>query len=133
MYLDKRYIIFKLADLRYLTNMLNFLVVLVAKYTLARGDIRSYAASTLGCTDFNEPNPLAISTCVQPYNRLFDEIKMPPFKKPMLCTGQQFLVAINLCYVLCNNKPSFSLTCRVSHFSSLTYPGKVFSSFVHNK
>jgi hypothetical protein len=74
MYLDKRYIIFKLADLRYLMNMLNFVQVLVSKYTLVRDDVRSYAASARGSTGFIEPNPL--STCNIPYYRLFDEIKM---------------------------------------------------------
>jgi hypothetical protein len=35
----------------------------------------SYAASALGSTEFIEPNPLTLSTCVIPYDQ-FDEIKM---------------------------------------------------------
>jgi hypothetical protein len=79
MYLDKGYIIFKLADLRYVMNNVNFVKVLVGKYTLARDYVRSYAASARGSTEFIEPNPLALSTCVIPYERLFDEIKTPFF------------------------------------------------------
>jgi hypothetical protein len=79
MYQDKRYIIFKLADLRYLMKMINFLQVLKAKCILALDDLRAYAACALGSTVFIEPNPLAISTCVIPYDQLFDEHKMPLF------------------------------------------------------
>jgi hypothetical protein len=30
----------------------------------------------------------------------------------MFCTDLQFWLLLNLCYLLCTNKPSFSLTCR---------------------
>jgi hypothetical protein len=56
MYQDERYIIFKLADLRYIMKMMNFVQVLVATYTLARDDVRSYAASARGFTEFIETN-----------------------------------------------------------------------------
>jgi hypothetical protein len=68
MYLDKRYIIFTLPDLHYLMNMLNFVEVLVEKYTLARDNVRSYAASARGSTEFIKSNPL--STCDIPYDCL---------------------------------------------------------------
>jgi hypothetical protein len=79
MYQDTRYIIFKFADLRYLIKMVNFVQVLQAKCILVRDDFRPYPASALGSTEFIEPNPLAISTCVIPYDHLFDELKMPFF------------------------------------------------------
>jgi hypothetical protein len=75
MCLDKRYIIFKFADLCYLMNMLNFVQVLVSKYTEARDDINSYAVSACGYTEFVQPNPLCTSD-IQ-YDGLFEKIKMP--------------------------------------------------------
>jgi hypothetical protein len=64
MYQDTRYIIFKLADLRYLMNRVKFVQVRQAKYILAPDDVRAYAVAALGSTEFVEPNPAAISTCL---------------------------------------------------------------------
>jgi hypothetical protein len=47
----------------------------VSKYTEARDDVSSYAASAAGYTEFVEPIPLSTSDI--PYVRLFNEIKMP--------------------------------------------------------
>jgi hypothetical protein len=74
MCLDKRYIIFKLADLRYLLNMLNIVLEQVSTYTVAGYDVISYAACANGYTEFVEPNTLSSSDI--PYVRLFKEIKM---------------------------------------------------------
>jgi hypothetical protein len=75
MCLDTRSIIYKLAEVRYLMNMLNVVQVLVSKYTEARDNVRSYAASACGFSEFFQPNPLSTSDI--PYDRLFEEIKMP--------------------------------------------------------
>jgi hypothetical protein len=74
MCLDKRYILFKLMELRYLMNMLNIVQEQVSTFTNARDDVRSYAACADGYTDFVEPNPLISSDI--PYVGLFNELKM---------------------------------------------------------
>jgi hypothetical protein len=74
--LDKRYIIFKLADLKYLMNVLNIVQEEVSTYTNTRNDVSSYAASAAGYTEFIEPNPLSSSDI--PYVPLFNELKMSP-------------------------------------------------------
>jgi hypothetical protein len=74
MCLDKRYIIFKLADLRYLMNMLNIVQEQVSIYTYTRDDVSSYSASAAGYTKFIEGNTLSSSDI--PYVRLPKELKM---------------------------------------------------------
>jgi hypothetical protein len=73
MRLDKRYIIFKVEDLRYLKNMLHIVQEQVSTYTTSRDDVRSYAACADGYTEFVEPNPLSSSDIS--YVRLFNELK----------------------------------------------------------
>jgi hypothetical protein len=68
-----RFVIFKLANLRYLTNMLHFVQVQQTKYILARNDVMAYAVAALGSIEFVEPSPMA--TSLIPYDQLFDEIK----------------------------------------------------------
>jgi hypothetical protein len=75
MYLDKRYIVLKLANLRYLMNMLYLVQALLNKYTEAHGDVMSYVSSARGRTEFIQPPPS--STANIPYDRLFEEVKMP--------------------------------------------------------
>jgi hypothetical protein len=75
MCLDKRYIIFKVGELKYLMNMLHVVQELVRTFTATREDVRSYVASDAGYTDFVEPNPLSSSDI--PYVRLFNELKTP--------------------------------------------------------
>jgi hypothetical protein len=79
MYQNKRFVTFKRDDLRYLMNMLHLVQVHQTKYILARDDVRTYAIAALGSAEFVEPNPAAISTCLIPYDQMFDEIKMPLF------------------------------------------------------
>jgi hypothetical protein len=75
MYLDKRYIVFKLANLRYLMNMLYLVQAQVNKYTHAHDDVMSYVASARGRTEFIQTNPSSTAdiTC----DRLFEEVKIP--------------------------------------------------------
>jgi hypothetical protein len=74
-YLDKRYIVFKLANLRYLMNILYLVQALVTKYNQTSDDVASYGASARGRTEFIQPRPS--STADIPYDRLFAEVKMP--------------------------------------------------------
>jgi hypothetical protein len=66
-------VIFKLADLRYMMNMLHFVQVRQTKYILARDDVRAYAIAALGSSEFVESNPAV--TGLTPYDKLFDELK----------------------------------------------------------
>jgi hypothetical protein len=75
MYLDKRYIVFKLANLCYLKNMLYLVQTLLNKYTQTHDAVLSYVASARGRTEFIQPHPS--STADIPYDRLFEEVKMP--------------------------------------------------------
>jgi hypothetical protein len=75
MYLDKRYIVLKLANVRYLMNMLYLVQALVIKYTQTRDDVMSYVASARWRTEFIQPRPS--STADIPYDRQFEEVKMP--------------------------------------------------------
>jgi hypothetical protein len=75
MYLDKRYIVFKLANLCYLINMLYLVQVQLDKYIREQDDVISYVANVRGRTEFIKPNPS--STADIPYDRLFEEVKMP--------------------------------------------------------
>jgi hypothetical protein len=74
-YLDKRYIVLKLANLRYLMNMLYLEQALLNKYTQAHDDVMSYVASVRGRTEFIQPH--TSSTADIPYDQLFEEVKMP--------------------------------------------------------
>jgi hypothetical protein len=75
LYLDKRYIVLKLANLRYLMNMLYLVQALVNKYTQTHDDVMSNVASARGRTVFIHPHPS--STADITYDRLFEEVKMP--------------------------------------------------------
>jgi hypothetical protein len=79
MYQDKRYINFKLGDLRYLMNMLHIVQARQADYIVERGDVRAYTNAALGTTEFVEPNSTTTSTGLIPYGQLFDELKTPLF------------------------------------------------------
>jgi hypothetical protein len=57
MYQGTQYIIFKLADLRYLMSMVNFVQIQQGKYIVTRDDVRAYAIAALGSSEFVEPNP----------------------------------------------------------------------------
>jgi hypothetical protein len=57
--LDKRFVIYKLGELKYPMNMLHIVQELVRTYTATREDVSSYAASASGYTEFVEPNPLS--------------------------------------------------------------------------
>jgi hypothetical protein len=59
MYQDTKYIIFKLADLRYLMNMVHLVQVRQARYILPRDDVGAYAIAALGSSEFVELNPAA--------------------------------------------------------------------------
>jgi hypothetical protein len=50
MCLDKRYVIYKLGELKYLMNMLHIVQELVRSFTTTRNDVSSYAASAAGYT-----------------------------------------------------------------------------------
>jgi hypothetical protein len=75
MCLDKRYVIYKLEELKYLMNMLHIVQELVRICTAARDDVSSYAVSSSVYTEFVEPNPRSSSDI--PYVRLFNELKTP--------------------------------------------------------
>jgi hypothetical protein len=73
MYQDMRFVIFKLADLRYMMNMLHFVQFQQTKYIIARNDIMTYAVAVLGSIEFVEPHSTAC--CLIPYGQLFVELK----------------------------------------------------------
>jgi hypothetical protein len=73
--LDKRFVIYRLEKLKYLMTMLHIVQELVGSFTVTRDDVRSYAVSASGYTEFVEPCPLS-STDI-PYVRLFNELKTP--------------------------------------------------------
>jgi hypothetical protein len=73
--LDKRFVIYRLGKLKYLMKILHIVQELVGSFTVTCNDVRSYAASASGYTDFVEPCPLS-STDI-PYVRLFNELKTP--------------------------------------------------------
>jgi hypothetical protein len=82
MCLDKRYVIYKLGELKYLMNILHIVQELACKFTTAREDVSSYAASASDYTEFVEPNPLSSSDI--PYVRLFMNWKHLSFKTYVL-------------------------------------------------
>jgi hypothetical protein len=73
MYQDMRFVIFKVADLRYMMNMLHIVQVQQTKYILARNDVMAYAVAALGSIEFVEPHPMATSYI--PYGQLFVDLK----------------------------------------------------------
>ena len=73
MYRDKKFVNFKLADLRYMMNMLNFVQVQQTKYILAQNYVMAYAVVALGSIEFVEPPHTATSLIL--YDLLFDELK----------------------------------------------------------
>jgi hypothetical protein len=73
--LDKRFVIYKLGELKYLMTILHIAQELVCSFTVTRDDVSSYAASASCYTEFVEPKTLS-STDI-PYVRLFNELKTP--------------------------------------------------------
>ena len=73
MYLDKQFVRFKFADLRYRMNMLNIVQDHQTKYILAQNDVMAYAVAALGWIEFVEPPPTATNLIL--YDQLFDELK----------------------------------------------------------
>ena len=61
MYRDKKCVSFKLADLRYMMNMLHFVQVEQTKYNLAQNDVMAFAIAALGSIEFVEPSHTATS------------------------------------------------------------------------
>jgi hypothetical protein len=73
--LDKRFVIYKLVELKYLMIILHIVQELLCSFTVTRDEFSSYAASASGYTEFVERNPL--SSIDIPYVRLFNELKTP--------------------------------------------------------
>ena len=73
MYLDKQFVRFKFADLRYMMNMLHIVQDHQTKYILAQNDVMAYAVAALGWIEFVEPPPTATNLIL--YDQLFDELK----------------------------------------------------------
>jgi hypothetical protein len=73
MYQDKRFVTFKLDDLRYLMNMLHLLQGQQTRYILARDDDMAYAIAALDSREFVEPQSAVCGLIL--YDQLFDEIK----------------------------------------------------------
>jgi hypothetical protein len=70
---NKRFITFKLADLRYLMNRLHLVQVQQTRYIIARDDIMAYAIAALRSSEFVEPQSPVCRLIL--YDQLFDEIK----------------------------------------------------------
>ena len=64
---------FKLADLRYMMNMLHFVHVQRTQYTLAQNDVLAFAIAALRSIEFVGPPHTATSHI--PYRQLFDELE----------------------------------------------------------
>jgi hypothetical protein len=73
--LDKRFVMYRLEELKFLMTILHIVQELVRSFTVTRDDVKTYAVSASGYTEFVEPNPLS-STDI-PYVRLFNELKTP--------------------------------------------------------
>ena len=69
MYLDKQFVSFKFAYLRYMMNMLYFVQDQQTKYIVAQ-NIMDYAVAALGSNEFVEPPPTATNFIL--YDQLFD-------------------------------------------------------------
>jgi hypothetical protein len=73
MYQNKRFVTFKLNELRCLMNMLHLVKVQQDKYILARDDVMAYTVAARGSTVFVEPQPTVCGLI--PYYQLFNEVK----------------------------------------------------------
>jgi hypothetical protein len=73
--LDKRFDIYRLGEIKYLMTILHIVLELAGSFTVTRNDVRSYAASPSGYTEFVEP--CLLSSTDIPYLLLFNELKTP--------------------------------------------------------